>query len=193
MKKLLFLLMLLVIAMLFTLEANSKEENPICLMKASLGNDFKLNEILFKGIKSEKPNFQTSDKFTHVVIIDAKQWKKDLIKKDSFSRLTIERSTDVSETKERNNHFVIISANSENKLNSPRKRETQISLTSFSLKGESYKLIIGSSNAFSWDDEGLTSIEASSFFSDNNSKYGSSMVLFKGEKRRSPTSNNVYF
>lgn len=167
------ILVTFIFTILFSLSFNLRaddEDKLLYLLKTSPGKDFKLKEVVFEGIQNKgEVNFEISNEFVPTLFIDPNREKTDFTEENGFSGLIIKDSPGYSELKMKDNNFLLISTTPEKGLKiSKNNQETNLSLTSFSLKGENYELVIGPSNTFSWDSKGCTSSDFSSFISGNN-------------------------
>ncbi|SRR6056297_1728786 len=181
MKEIILLTLAIAILSSPVIAAEEKEGEFIYLFTASLGENLNLDKIVFKSMDQNNGelNLQISDEWTNTVMSNRKGWELALNEENGLLGLIVKDPSSLNKPKEENS-YLFISTEDEIDPSIIKGRKAKLSLTSFSLKGESYELLIGPSSAFSWDSEGWQSSDFSSFFSDD-SKFKTGLALFTEE------------
>ena len=170
-----------IIAMLFfmiTFSVLSEEEQQVIyIINSTLGKDLVISEIALDNFLSKEFNQGSPGEFSPRLNINNDQWNSNLNGEPDYREFVLEGSDNLDEFTTGGKTFVLINTYSESNYYNSRGDREGCALTGFSIKGNSYELLLGPSNAFSWETEGWTEIDRHSSFFDSLDSTGTTAYI----------------
>jgi len=171
-KIILLLIIVMVASPAVALTGQEKEEENevIFLIRASLGNRYKLSQLFLSQESEdiERVQFEGLHSGRGTIVFDSNEANTSEITSDNISGLAFENRVYSEDSALDSKSFLLISTYMED-ISEMSKNEfnaTKIELTGFSLKSENFEFSIDSVNSFSWDSKGWMKEDFQSFFSD---------------------------